>query len=74
MNIAATASIDSLVVLLPDWQRPLRAKNRSSDTIKSCLRYGPALLAFLTANGMPTSAQGVRREHIEAFLPDLLGG
>ena len=68
-----TASgIDDIRTLLPDWARHLKAKNRSGATIASYLRCGHNLADFLAAQGMPTNAGAVTREHIEAFLADML--
>lgn len=67
-----TPPIDDLATLLPDWQRHLRAKNRSAGTIGSYLRCGENLRAFLVAAGMPTLVGSIKREHIEAFLADML--
>ncbi len=33
---------------------------------------GRDLLAYLTANGMPTAAHRVTREHLETYLADML--
>jgi site-specific recombinase XerD len=62
---------DDLRVLLPDWRTHLRARNVAPSTIASYLTVGDNLLAYLSAAGMPTTAAGVRREHLEAFLADL---
>lgn len=64
--------IDDIRTLLPDWRRHLRAKNRTAATISSYLRCGQNLAEWLTAQGMPTTVSAVTREHIEAFLADLL--
>lgn len=61
-----------LADLLPDWQRHMRARNLAPATIKTYLNSGRAFLAFLEANGMPTTAHGIAREHIEAFLADTI--
>jgi site-specific recombinase XerD len=64
--------LDDIRTLLPDWARHLKAKNRTPDTIKSYLRCGQNLVDFLVEQGMPTTVTGVTREHIEAFLGDML--
>ena len=61
-----------LSALLPDWSRHLRAANLSPGTIESYMGVGASLLAYLTDHGMPTTAHGVAREHIEAYLGDML--
>ena len=63
--------VDDLGLLLPDWRTHLRARNVAPSTITSYLQVGANLLAYLTDNGMPRTAGGVRREHLEGFLADL---
>jgi site-specific recombinase XerD len=69
---AAAPPLDDLAGLLPDWRRHLRATNKAPTTVASCLRCAENLLAFLTDRGMPTTATGINRAHLEAFLGDLL--
>ena len=64
-------AVDDLSVLLPDWRTHLRARNVAPRTIASYLEVDRNLLAWLTEAGMPTTASGVRREHVEAFLAAL---
>jgi site-specific recombinase XerD len=63
---------DHLAPLLDDWRVSLAAKNRSPQTIKSYLTCANNLLRFLAAQGMPQTASGIAREHIEAFIVDRL--
>lgn len=72
MPIDTTPDFDSLTLLLPDWETHLRAKNLSKSTIASYLVVGRSFVDFLTSKGMPTSASSVAREHVEAYLADLL--
>src|SRR5690242_18104792 len=72
MTAAGTLDIDDIRTLLPDWRRHLRAKNRSPETIKSYLRCGENLAAWLVEQGMPTVVGSITREHLEAFLADML--
>jgi site-specific recombinase XerD len=67
-----SVAIDDIRTLLPDWKRHLKARNRAQQTIKSYLRCGENLAAYLAEQGMPTAVGNVRREHIESFLADLL--
>lgn len=71
-GVAKADVIDDIRTLLPDWRRHLRAKNRTDGTISSYLRCGTNLADWLTAQGMPTQVQHIAREHIEAFLADML--
>ncbi|MGD8214612.1 tyrosine-type recombinase/integrase [Aestuariimicrobium sp. Y1814] len=63
--------LDALAGLLEDWRVHLRAKGRSKGTIDSYLRVGTTFVEYLTAQGMPTGASSVAREHIEHYLADL---
>lgn len=71
MTTTRTLPVDDLALLLPDWRTHLRARNIAPSTVTSYLTVGDNLLRYLTGRGMPTSAGGVRREHLEAFLADL---
>ena len=62
---------DDLAVLLPDWRTHLRARNVAPSTIASYLRVGENLLTWLRGGGMPTTASGIARDHLEAFLAAL---
>jgi len=58
--------------LLAGWRRHLRAENRALRTIVSYLEAGEQLSAFLAAAGLPTAAGAIRREHVEAYLEQVL--
>ena len=54
------------------FRRHLRGTDKSPRTQQS---YGDVLALFsrcLTAQGMPTDIRAIRREHVEAFIADLL--
>jgi site-specific recombinase XerD len=72
MTTTGVADLDDIRVLLPDWARHLKARNRSPQTISSYLRCGQNLADWLAAQGMPTNVSAIAREHIEAFLGDML--
>jgi site-specific recombinase XerD len=67
-----TAVYDDLATLLPDWQISLRAHNRRPGTISGYLQVARSFHAFLAANGMPTRASAITREHVEHYLADML--
>lgn len=69
---AQALPLDDLAELLPDWRRHLRATNRAPATIASYLTVGTSFVDYLRERGMPTRASAVRREHVEAYLADLL--
>lgn len=58
--------------LAESFRRSLLAENKSAATIKT---YGEALRLFgdfLARRGMPQAIAHIRREHVEAFIADLL--
>jgi site-specific recombinase XerD len=63
--------IGRLVDLLDDWRIHLRARNVAPSTIASYLVVARSLCRFLVDQGMPITASGVAREHVEAYLADL---
>jgi site-specific recombinase XerD len=63
---------DELVDLLESWRRHLRAQRISPATISTYSTAVRQLIAFLERQGMPTSPAAVRREHVEAFITDIL--
>jgi site-specific recombinase XerD len=58
---------------LASWTRHLRAENLSPATVVTYTQSVSRLTEFLEARGMPLEVAHVRREHLEAFLEDLLG-
>jgi site-specific recombinase XerD len=63
---------DALAALASSWRRSLAARRVSPATIDT---YGTAvaqLAAFLHDHGMPENVGAIRREHVEAFVRDLL--
>jgi site-specific recombinase XerD len=62
---------DELARLARSWELSLKYQRSSPQTRRSYLTAVEQLVAYLEGHGMPTSAAGVRREHVEAFLVDL---
>ncbi len=58
--------------LLASWRRHLRAQRISPATISTYSTAVGQLGGFLAQQGMPTAAADVRREHVEAFITDIL--
>jgi site-specific recombinase XerD len=63
---------DALGALLTSWRRSLAARRASPATIDTYSTAVGQLADYLAAHGMPDRAVNVRREHIEAFVTDLL--
>lgn len=72
MTIPDVSALTEIAVLLPSFQRSLRAGNRSPKTVKTYSEAVQQLATFLAERGMPTDAAKVRREHVEAFVEHLL--
>jgi hypothetical protein len=72
-SVAVTASsVGDLRTLVGDFERSLRAANRSPKTVTV---YGDAahgLIRFLVSSGMSTEASQVRREHVEVYIEEQL--
>jgi site-specific recombinase XerD len=73
MTPTETLAVDDLAGLLADWSRHLRAVNRAPATITSYLTVARTFTGYLAGRGMPATASGVAREHVEAYLADLAG-
>jgi site-specific recombinase XerD len=68
-----TASIVGDVrTLVPSWARHLRAANRAPKTVQTYLEGAEQLCRFLEERGMPTQAGSVTREHVEAWIEQIL--
>ncbi len=61
-----------IAALLPSWRRSLAARRLSPRTIATYTTSAEQLAAYLADHGMPTAVASVRREHVEAFVEDLL--
>lgn len=59
-------------MLARSYERHLRATNKAPMTVKTYMSAIEALGAFLAAQGMPTEPTMISREHVEAFLVDIL--
>lgn len=64
--------VGDLSSLVGDFERSLRARNRAPRTVAIYGNAARTLVAWLQAQGMPTAAEKVGREHLEAFVADQL--
>jgi site-specific recombinase XerD len=72
MTSSTTQRIGDVEVMVTSFGRHLRAENKADQTVMA-YTYAPLQLAeFLRDRGMPTEVANIRREHVEAFLEDLL--
>ncbi|MGI8707951.1 MAG: tyrosine-type recombinase/integrase [Actinomycetota bacterium] len=67
-----SAPFGDLRSLAPSFRRSLKAGNKSERTIKIYMTAADRLVGFLEESGGPTNAADVRREHVEAFVADLV--
>jgi len=60
------------VFLIDSFRRSLRAQNKSPATIYTYTSAVELFAAYLEQMGMPLAPGGVKREHVESFVVDLL--
>jgi site-specific recombinase XerD len=65
-------SPDDVRALLTSWRRSLAARRSSPATVATYTSAVERMADFLEAQGMPTGVARIRREHVEAFVADLL--
>ena len=70
-RIAASVDVGDIRVLAESWRISLQARNLSPKTLGTYTESMQSFTAFVTANGMPTQASSVSREHVDAWLADL---
>lgn len=59
-------------ILIPSFERHLKAERKSPETIHSYRIAVSQLADFVALKGMPTALSRVRREHVESFIVHLL--
>ena len=67
-----TTSPDDVRALLTSWRRSLAARRSSPATIATYTSAVERMAEYLDGQGMPTRVSVIRREHVEAFIADLL--
>jgi hypothetical protein len=72
MDQVTVESVGDLSVLIPSFQRSLRAANKSAKTLATYSEACNQLLAFLRDSGMPTEVSKISREHVESFIERLV--
>jgi site-specific recombinase XerD len=68
-RLLAAGDLESL---LPSWQLHMASRNLSPKTQRTYLDAARGLVRHLTAAGMPRHAAGLRREHVESYIAELL--
>jgi site-specific recombinase XerD len=61
-----------LKTLADSYQRSLLAENKSAKTVDTYMEGLRLFSVFLAEKGMPLVVANIRREHVEAFIADLL--
>lgn len=69
----ADTRVGSIARLAQSWAISLAAENKSARTIGGYTETISQFVKFLTERGMPSIAAAIRREHVEAYLVDVLG-
>ena len=72
MPTTTTAAIAANTMLTEQFRRALKAKNAAKRTVETYLYAVEGFAAFLTGRGMPVEPSSIRREHVEAYIEDLL--
>jgi len=65
-------AVASEAMLIEQFRRALKARNSAKRTVETYVFAIEGFAAFLTARGMPTEPASIRREHVEAYIEDLL--
>ncbi len=71
-HTAAAAPASELEALVASWRRHMTAQRMSPATLSTYSTAVRQMDAFLTQQGMPTTPAAITREHVEAFITDLL--
>jgi site-specific recombinase XerD len=72
MLTSQDVAVGDLSTLIAPFERSLRAQRKSKRTIETYGQSARQLLAFLQAQGMPTQASKLTREHVESFIETLV--
>lgn len=70
---AKTKAPGSFRMFTDSFRRSLLAQNKAPRTIQTYMEALGKFGDFLASQGMPTEIHAIHREHVEAFLADLLG-
>jgi hypothetical protein len=65
-------SVGDITPSIDSFRRHLQASNAAPRTVTTYLEATGQFAAFLAAHGIPTDIADIRRQHVEAFLVDLL--
>jgi site-specific recombinase XerD len=69
---AHSTGTGEIEALLASWRRHMIAQRMSPATLSTYSTSVVQLARFLAAQGMPLSPEAITREHVEAFISDLL--
>jgi site-specific recombinase XerD len=68
---SVAANVGDIRTLADSWRISLQARNLSGRTLRTYTESLDSFTAFALANGMPTQASSITREHVDAWLADL---
>jgi site-specific recombinase XerC len=57
---------------IDEWTQALRSEGKSQRTVEKYLESMVQFIVFLRQHGMPEQVGSIRREHVEAFIVDLI--
>jgi site-specific recombinase XerD len=70
--LSTTKQVGHITTLAKSFRRSLLSENKAPRTIETYTDAVELLGDFLDRMGMPTNVSALRREHIEAFIAELL--
>jgi site-specific recombinase XerD len=68
---SVAAGVGDIRTLADSWRISLQARNLSGRTLRTYTESLDSFTSFALANGMPTQASPIIREHVDAWLADL---
>jgi site-specific recombinase XerD len=71
-KLAEATEFGTFEMLLPSWERSLRAANRSPQTIRSYNDSARLFVTFVRDSFGVTTVERANRDHVEAFIEDQL--
>jgi site-specific recombinase XerD len=71
-KLAEATEFGTFEMLLPSWERSLRAANRSPQTIRSYNDSARLFVTFIRDSFGVTTVERANRDHVEAFIEDQL--
>jgi site-specific recombinase XerD len=71
-ELAARGEVGTLEALIPSWERSLRARNKSTRTVRAYSEAARLFETFVRSEPGVTGVGHITREHVESFIEDQL--